>query len=102
MGLCTDLRNGAVRSLPPAMSGLGIYMSNRALPPIPGREPPPVSVDFLMPTGIIITMPCSPWATISEIKELLYTEAKKYPLFSSLRDQGFYNFIGMGVGPIRV
>ena len=83
------------------MSGPGVAMMNRALPPLPGMEPPKVSVDFLMPTGIIITMQCSPLATLSELKELLYTEAKTYPLFSSLRDQGFYNFLGMGVEPTR-
>lgn len=77
-------------------------MSGRALPPIPGsdRDLPMTSVDFLLPTGIMVPMACTPRSTLREVKEQLYQEAKKYPLFSLLKDQGFYNFLGecRGVG----
>ena len=77
-------------------------MSGRALPPIPGsdRDRPMTSVDFLLPTGIMVPMACTPHSTLREVKEQLYQEARKYPLFSLLKDQGFYNFLGecRGVG----
>ena len=69
-------------------------MAGRALPPLPSDEPPLVSVDFLLPTGVIVPMECSPRATLCDIKEELYKEAKDYPLYSLLKDQGFYNFVG--------
>lgn len=69
-------------------------MANRALPPLPGEEPAVVNVDFLLPTSVIIPMQCRPRATLREIKENLYREARNYPLFSLLKDQGFYNFMG--------
>ena len=71
-------------------------MSGRALPPIPGSDldRPMTSVDFLLPTGIMVAMACTPRSTLREVKEQLYQEARKYPLFSLLKDQGFYNFMG--------
>ena len=79
------------RKLPPVPGGG---------PPIPGGGPPPVSapsanlVDFLLPTGVFVRMPCSPIATLRDIKQDLFKEAKKYPFFNQLKDQGFYNFLG--------
>ena len=69
-------------------------MHGRALPPLPGEELPLTAIDFLMPTGGVIPMQVSPRATLRKIKEDLYLEAKKYPLFTLLKDQGFYNFLG--------
>ncbi len=69
-------------------------MVGRALPPLPGEEPAVMSVDFLLPTGVIIPMLCRPRATLGQIKDDLYREANNYPLFSLLKDQGFYNFMG--------
>ena len=79
-------------------------MERRPLPPIPGRRPNPSStqqgpgeqktVDFFLPTGIIITLPINPGSNLREIKTLLFREARKYPLFSLLKDHGFYNFLG--------
>ena len=73
-------------------------MQGRALPPLPGErvelsgEPTPV--DFFLPTGIMIFMKVNPQATLREIKETLYKEARNYPLFSLLKNEGFYNFLG--------
>ncbi len=68
-------------------------MSRRALPPlpVPGQ---PTAVDFFLPTGIMIPMTVSPLSTLREIKDLLYKEARNYPLFSLLKNEGFYNFLG--------
>lgn len=51
-------------------------------------------VDFFLPTGIMISLPINPDSNLIEIKNLLFREARKYPLFSLLKDQGFYNFLG--------
>lgn len=80
---------------------------HRALPPIPGQRPAaptrgdtgsvdkgPTSVDFFLPTGIMITLPIDPSSNLRDIKSLLFREARKYPLFSLLKDHGFYNFLG--------
>eukprot|EP00731_Ephydatia_muelleri_P037245 Em0427g2a len=80
------------RKLPPVPGGG---------PPVPGGGPPPLSapsanlVDFLLPTGVFVRMPCSPIATLRDIKQDLFKEAKKYPFFNQLKDQGFYNFLGV-------
>jgi phosphatidylinositol-4,5-bisphosphate 3-kinase len=49
-----------------------------------------IEVDFLLPTGILITLPCRGGQTVIDIKERLWTEAKRYPLYSSLREHGWY------------
>lgn len=49
-----------------------------------------VQVDFLLPTGILITLSCKGGKTISEIKEYLWGEARKYPLFHTLRRPEWY------------
>lgn len=72
-------------------------MAGRALPPLPGQRPSSVqqmNVDFFLPTGIMVSFPVSPKCTLREIKVQLFNEARKYPLFSLLKDQGFYNFLG--------
>lgn len=61
----------------------------RALPPVPEDE-----VDFLLPTGLMVTLKAKPSSSLRQLKERLYQEAKQYPLFSMLKDQGFYNFLG--------
>ena len=64
-------------------------MLGRTLPPIPGSDlnHPMTSVDFLLPTGIVVLMACTPHSTLREVKEQVYQEARKYPLFSLLKDQ---------------
>ena len=79
---------------------MAVDMSRRTLPPLPGLPAPPppderpVTVDFLLPTGLVVSMECSRTASLMALKEQLYNTAKDYPLFSLLKDQGFYNFMG--------
>ena len=49
-----------------------------------------VTVDFLLPTGILITLECKGSQSVSDIKGRLWETAKNYPLFSSLRQIGWY------------
>ena len=72
-------------------------MHGRPLPLLPpgySRGALGEAVDFLLPTGVVIPMQVDPSATLGDIKEDLYREAKKYPLFALLKDQSFYNFLG--------
>ena len=73
-------------------------MQGRALPPVPVERVEmsggPIPVDFFLPTGIMICLKINPQATLREIKEMLYKEARNYPLFSLLKNEGFYNFLG--------
>jgi hypothetical protein len=64
-------------------------MPGRALPPVPCGE-----VDLLLPTGMMVTLSATPSTTLRQLKDRLYQEAKQHPLFSLLKDQGFYNFLG--------
>ena len=52
-----------------------------------------IEVDFLLPTGILVTFICSGNQTIADIKERLWFEAGKCPLFSTLRQHGWYVFV---------
>lgn len=61
----------------------------RALPPVPSGE-----VYFLLPTGVMVTLKAIPTSSLRQLKDRLYLEAKKFPRFSMLKDQGFYNFLG--------
>lgn len=72
-------------------------MVGRALPPLPGQRPSSqhqMNVDFFLPTGIMVSFPVNPKSSLREIKDQLFNQARKYPLFSLLKDQGFYNFLG--------
>ncbi|XP_065886495.1 phosphatidylinositol 4,5-bisphosphate 3-kinase catalytic subunit beta isoform-like [Dysidea avara] len=61
-----------------------------------GRPLPPQPVDFLLPTGIIVSLQCHQSETLSEVKKRLWAETKKnHPLFSLLRDAAWYNFLGV-------
>ena len=86
-------------------SGPGMF--GRALPPIPmipGKKPPVqsviapeprvISVDFFLPTGMMVTMKVNTTDTLAQLKEGLFREAKAQPLFKLLKDQSFYNFLG--------
>ena len=64
-------------------------MPGRALPPVPCGE-----VDLLLPTGMMVTLSATFSTTLRQLKDRLYQEAKQHPLFSMLKDQGFYNFLG--------
>ncbi|CAI5775529.1 phosphatidylinositol 4,5-bisphosphate 3-kinase catalytic subunit beta isoform isoform X1 [Podarcis lilfordi] len=51
-----------------------------------------ISVDFLLPTGIYISLDVPRDATISLIKQLLWKEAQSYPLFHLLMEIDSYMF----------
>ena len=44
-----------------------------------------INVDFLLPTGILIPLACKFSQKLEDIKDNLWTKAKEYPLFGSLR-----------------
>ena len=52
-----------------------------------------IDVDFLLPTGILISVKCKGGDTVSAIKDVLWTEAEKHPLFHVLRQVGWYVFV---------
>lgn len=52
-----------------------------------------IDVDFLLPTGILISIKCTGHHTVSKIKDDLWSEAVKYPLFHVLRQIGWYVFV---------
>ena len=49
-------------------------------------------VDFLLPTGILIPLPCSELQTMDEVKDKLWKEAKKFPLFG-LKQPEWYTLV---------
>ena len=51
------------------------------------------TVDFLLPTGILIPISCRYGQTMEEIKELLWRTAENYPLYSSLKPSRWYTLI---------
>lgn len=52
-----------------------------------------VKVDCLMPNGIYILLEVSSDAFLSEVKEDLWEEARKYPLPTLLKEQSSYNLL---------
>ena len=52
-----------------------------------------ITVDFLLPTGILVTFECRGGQSISDIKVKLWEAAKSFPLFNQLRQFGWYVFI---------
>lgn len=62
-------------------------MSSHTDPLEPGGK---VIVDFLLPTGILVTFECKGSQTITEIKKKLWESAKTFPLFNQLRQVGWY------------
>ena len=67
--------------------------NRRGLPPVPGQEEL-LNVDFLLPTGMLITLSCHKMSTLADIKAAVWQEARGLPLFDLLKDQGFYSFLG--------
>ncbi|XP_074654318.1 phosphatidylinositol 4,5-bisphosphate 3-kinase catalytic subunit delta isoform-like [Tubulanus polymorphus] len=51
-----------------------------------------LSVDFLLPTGILIPMKVRRDSSLTEIKQKLWNEAEQYPLFLALQDVNCYIF----------
>lgn len=52
-----------------------------------------IGVDCLLPNGIFVTMICRKSHRIAEIKQQLWEEAKRQPLFHLLRDPESYVFV---------
>nr|CAI5869888.1 unnamed protein product [Callosobruchus analis] len=52
----------------------------------------PVEVTCLLPNGIIVLLTVNSNATLAEIKEDLWEEATKYPLYGKLHDMSVYIF----------
>jgi phosphatidylinositol-4,5-bisphosphate 3-kinase len=52
-----------------------------------------INVDFLLPTGILIPLPCKPSQKLEDIKELLWRRAKDFPLFGLLRGREWYTLV---------
>ena len=50
-------------------------------------------MDFLLPTGILIMLECRSEQTVAEIKDRLWAEARKLPLFQQLRQSEWYVFV---------
>ncbi|GIY18285.1 hypothetical protein CDAR_473592 [Caerostris darwini] len=57
--------------------------------------PPTITVDCLMPTGIIIPLICVRDATLETVKSDLWHEAKRYPLYHKLGEQMSYIFVSV-------
>ena len=57
--------------------------------------PSQVEVDFLLPNGIMISLPCQRDATLGNLKSKLWTEAKRYPLAYCISDPSAYIFGGI-------
>jgi hypothetical protein len=66
----------------------------RGLPPLPGQDDDLINVDFLLPTGMLITLTCHKMASLADIKSNVWQEARNQPLFGNMKDQGFYTFLG--------
>lgn len=74
------------------MAGNSIPIKRDPLP-VPGQDDL-VNVDFLLPTGMLITLACHKMSTLAEIKAAVWFEARNLPLFDVIKDSGFYGFLG--------
>jgi phosphatidylinositol-4,5-bisphosphate 3-kinase len=54
-----------------------------------------VPVDCLLPSGILVQLPCKAIWSLDLIKSQLFDEARSYPLFSLLQDKSCYVFVGV-------
>ncbi|KAG1679555.1 Phosphatidylinositol 4,5-bisphosphate 3-kinase catalytic subunit delta isoform [Nymphon striatum] len=52
-----------------------------------------INIDFLMPNGLLIPLQVTRDATLLEIKDELWEEARKYPLYGTLHDSQHYVFL---------
>ena len=57
--------------------------------------PHTVTVDCLLPNGIIVPLRCYRESPLEVIKNELWREAKSYPLFHILRDPSLYIFVSV-------
>ena len=54
-----------------------------------------LTIDCLLPSGILIPLRCNPKLSLETIKSQVFDEARKYPLFNLLQDKSCYVFVGV-------
>ena len=52
-----------------------------------------VQADFLLPTGILVPLPCKGGQTLAEIKDHLWEQAKPLPLYNLLKQPEWYTLV---------
>ncbi|KAI7793942.1 hypothetical protein IRJ41_011090 [Triplophysa rosa] len=57
--------------------------------------PPRILVDCCLPNGILVSLECLREAPLISIKQQLFTEARKYPLYHLLQEESCYIFVGV-------
>ena len=57
--------------------------------------PSRVTVDCLLPNGVIIPLTCYRESNLESIKEELWREARDYPLYQVLKDKDSYKFVSI-------
>jgi hypothetical protein len=81
--------------------------SESAMPPSSGElwghhlMPAQVTVDCLLPNGIIVPIGCTRDTTLETIKTELWREAKKYPLYYYLSEPTSYIFVSITQDALR-
>ncbi|KAM6909112.1 phosphatidylinositol 4,5-bisphosphate 3-kinase catalytic subunit alpha isoform [Xenentodon cancila] len=57
--------------------------------------PPRILVDCCLPNGMMVSLECLRETPLINIKQQLFTEAKKYPLYHLLQEESCYIFVGV-------
>ncbi|XP_061618955.1 phosphatidylinositol 4,5-bisphosphate 3-kinase catalytic subunit alpha isoform isoform X5 [Phyllopteryx taeniolatus] len=57
--------------------------------------PPCILVDCCLPNGMMVSLECLRETPLISIKQQLFTEAKKYPLYHLLQEESSYIFVGV-------
>uniref|UniRef100_A0A673IF36 phosphatidylinositol-4,5-bisphosphate 3-kinase n=1 Tax=Sinocyclocheilus rhinocerous TaxID=307959 RepID=A0A673IF36_9TELE len=57
--------------------------------------PPRILVDCCLPNGILVSLECLREAPLTSIKQQLFSEARKYPLYHLLQEESCYIFVGV-------
>ncbi|KAL0970729.1 hypothetical protein UPYG_G00246460 [Umbra pygmaea] len=57
--------------------------------------PPRILVDCCLPNGMLVSLECLREAPLTSIKQQLFTEARKYPLYHLLQEESSYIFVGV-------
>ncbi|XP_071370503.1 phosphatidylinositol 4,5-bisphosphate 3-kinase catalytic subunit alpha isoform-like, partial [Centroberyx affinis] len=57
--------------------------------------PPRILVDCCLPNGMMVSLECLRETPLLSIKQQLFTEARKYPLYHLLQEESCYIFVGV-------
>ncbi|TMS01226.1 Phosphatidylinositol 4,5-bisphosphate 3-kinase catalytic subunit alpha isoform [Larimichthys crocea] len=57
--------------------------------------PPRILVDCCLPNGMMVSLECLRETPLISIKQQLFTEARKYPLYHLLQEESCYIFVGV-------